>query len=298
MEETVKKDQAIQKQSNIGINIMMILTIVFIGGFIVALLGFLDTYATTAGVSMGVTEFMSNLYSVGGLSLVAMILFILGIVFAKERRELMSKIWMWGVLLLSVMYITAFFAYILQGAYAIELFTDYIPWIALVVASVAVLANWDNNNKKVLNTVLWVCFAVAAVFTVIFFAVNLMSLMTTESLAIYRLVVVLSKSAAVMIFILLLVLITRSKRTFDKIIFAMSDEEADIVERIEARVEEIADEVEEMAAEGEAFVKAKAAAEIIEEESQTAEEEAATEEAVIETEVVLEETAEETTEEK
>ncbi|MEA5003905.1 MAG: hypothetical protein VB081_10445 [Christensenella sp.] len=293
MEETLKKDQTVKSQSNLAINIVSVLVVVLIGGFIVALFGFLGLFAETAGTPMSFASVISNLYLIGGFALISMVLFVIGIFFAKERRELMSKIWVWGVLLLSVMYAATFFANVVQGVASIDLFADFVPWIALMVATVAMIANWDNSNKKILNMIQWVCLAVSIVFTVIFFAINLMSLMSVENLAIYRLVVLLSKSAVIVVFNLLLVLITRSKRTFDKVIFAMSDEEADIVERIEARVEEIADEVEEMAAEGEAFVEAKAAAEIMEEETEKAEEIAAEEEIVIETEVVTEESAEE-----
>ena len=205
---------------------------------------------------------------------------------------------MWGVLILSTMYSTTFFSSWAQAATNINFYATYIPWIVLTVAAVTMVAGWDSSDKKRINAIQWACLAASVVMSVIFFVIMLTSLMSTEALAIYNLVVALSINAALNLFILLLALITRSKRTFDKVIFAMSDEEADIVERIEARVDEIADEVEEMAAEGEAFVEAKAAAEIMEEEAAQAEEKAAEEEVVIETEVVAEETVEDKPEEE
>lgn len=285
MEETVRN------KKNIGIIIVSILTILIVAGFLVAFFGFMSTYAQVAGATPTFSIYMSNLYIIGGFALIAMVLFILFIFVAKEKRELLSKVFIWGVLLLAAMYSTAFFSNWSQAAANVSFYASYIPWVALTVAAVAMIACWDSNDKKRLNMIQWICLAASVVMSVFYFVGMLTALMSTEALAIYNLVVTLAINAGVNMFLLLLALITRSKRTFDKVIFAMSDEEAEIVERIEARVDEIADEVEEMAAEGEAFVEAKVAAEIMEEETQKAQEQAAEEEIAIETEVVIEEDA-------
>ena len=319
MEETVKKEQLSKKRANWGVIIVSILLVLVAVGFFVSFFGFMSTYAVTAGAAPSLSVYLSNLFLIGGFALVSMVLFVISIFFAieirrpmskiwiwgflveaaiKGRRELMSKIWMWGVLILAAMYSTTFFTSLAQAGAAINFYASYIPWVVLLIASVTMIAGWDSSNKKRVNIIEWVCLAASVAMSVIFFAATLGSLMSTEALAIYYILITLTVNAALNLFILLLALITRSKRTFDKVIFAMSDEEADIVERIEARVDEIADEVEEMAAEGEAFVEAKAAAEIMEEEAAQAEEKAAEEEVVIETEVVAEETVEDKPEEE
>ncbi|MEA4852887.1 MAG: hypothetical protein VB082_01275 [Christensenella sp.] len=271
MEQTVKK----KSNKNIGIIIISILIIVLAVGMIVSLIGYLQAYEQSAQLGLTTMDyvdyFVYNIYMIGGLMGVCALLLVLSWFIAKEKREVLSKIWFWGILLTTVLYLANFFPALIQGTFSIEVFAFYLPWLALAVGCVALLANWDNSNKKNLNFIEFTCLAVSIVFSAFFFYQKLTSLMSTEALAIYSVVIPLIINAMVNLLLVQMFLVTASKRKFDKAILAMTDEEADIVERIEARVDEIASEVEEMAAEGEALVEAEEALEEAAEDAESIE---------------------------
>ncbi|MEG2360406.1 MAG: hypothetical protein RSB97_01050 [Christensenella sp.] len=289
MEQVMEK-----KTSKVPFYIIALVTLIACAGYFVGLGGYI---ALAAPMGITFSQFMNVWYASGGM-IVACIVGALFVLFVlKNKREFWAKIFIWGILILSVLASAAFYANLAQmeamdATQGFAFVSRYIPYVALSVASIAVIVQWDDNAHKAANMVSLVCMLVSA-FMVIFqikaivgeIQGGLDATSTIDPVYLYQYMMLIFLAVSLVLITLLYFYVTLSRRKFDCVIIGMTDEEAEVVERIEARVDEIADEVEEIATQD--------AASIVTEEKAEAEiDEAAkedTETVVIETETVIEE---------
>lgn len=274
MEQTIEK-----KTSKVPFAIIAIITLIFSVGYFVGLGSFIAAAAPT-GISLA--QFIEVLYMNGGIIIACVIALIVIMIMLRNKREIWAKVLIWGILLLCVLASANFFGNLTQIAAAsftqgLAFVARYAPYLAVTVASVAMIAQWDNGEHKAANMVSFVCMLIAAVMAIFQIKnivdtiqqnLNLISEMQTQFLAQYVMIV---SSAFVLIMVnVVYFYATISRRNFDCTVIGMTDEEAQIVERIERRVDEIADEVEALAAEGEAIIEAEIELEAVEEAAEEA----------------------------
>lgn len=287
MEQALK-----QKTSKVPFYIIAIITLVFCAGYFVGLGGYISTAAPT-GVDF--SQFLNLLYVSNGLIVCCAVALMVVLFVLKNKRELWAKILIWGILILSVLACANFYGNLMQLSattftQGLSFVARYAPYAALSVASVAMIAQWDSGEHKAANMVSFVCMLVAAVM-VIFGVKDILETVqsslnltgTIDAAYMYQYVMLIALAIILVLIDLVYFYATISRRKFDCTLIGMTDEEAEIVERIEKRVDEMADEVEELAAEGEAIIEAEkeideAISEAVEEAIDEAVEEAAEEE--------------------
>lgn len=260
MEQTIGK-----KTSKVSFYIIAIITLVFCAGYFIGLGGYIGTAAPT-GIDF--PQFLNVLYASGGLIVICLAALMVVMLVLKNKREFWAKIFIWGILILSVLASANFYGTLTQLSattftQGLAFVARYAPYIAVCVASVAMIAQWDNGQHKAANMVSFVCMLIAAVMVIfevksiveeVQSGLNLTG--TIDSVYLYQYVMLTALAFALVMVNVVYFYVTTSRRRFDCTMIGMSDGEAEIVERIEARVDEIADEVEELAAEGAAIIEA------------------------------------------
>ncbi len=260
MEQTIEK-----KTNKVPFAIIAIITLIFSAGYFVGLGGYISIAAPTG---IDIVQFLNVLYASGGMIVACVVVLMVLMFVLKNKRELWTKILIWGILLLSVLASANFFGNLTQLAAAnftqgLAFVARYAPYMAVSVASVAMIAQWDNGEHKAANMVSFVCMLVAAVM-VIFQAKNMLDEVQTglnltgtiDSVYLYQYLMLTALAIVLVLIDVVYFYATMSRRKFDCTVIGMTDEEAQIVERIEKRVDEMADEVEALAAEGEAIIEA------------------------------------------
>ncbi len=277
MEQTMNK-----KTSKAPFLVLTIATLAVCIVFFIGLGGYIAT-AATAGITFD--QFLNVLYASGGMVVICITALMIVLLVLKTKREVWAKVFVWGALLLSMLASAGFYGNLSQltmvdFTQGLGFVSRYAPYIALSVASVALIVQWDNNNRKATNLVSLVCWMVSAVM-VVFQIKSIMEEMqnglnltsSIDPVYLYQYIMLGALAIALALIVVVYFYVTLSRRSFDRNMLGLTDEEAEIVERIEERVDEIADEVEEMAALGEAVIAAKQ--EIEKEAHQAAEETAA-----------------------
>ncbi|MEG2202576.1 MAG: hypothetical protein RRY10_02925 [Christensenellaceae bacterium] len=237
-----------------GFVIVAILTVIFSIAYLIGIFGFIAESSFSQQMALPLPVVLSFLYGVGAFAVVCVLVLMIALITLKNKREIVAKIFSWGVLLFTLLYTSGLYVSLLQlssltNLDAFNFIASYIPSIAVCVTFIAMISQWDSSDKKAVNMIALVSVMVS-LFMVVFTTVQAFgSLMTTVPAAIYALIYSVALGIVNLFVLIGVFMITRSRRTFDKRVFAMSDEEAEMVEKIEDRVEEIADEVEDMAAE-------------------------------------------------
>lgn len=260
MEKVIEK-----RTSKVPFYIIAIITLLSCVGYFIGLGGYISIAAPT-GIAFD--QFLSVLYASGGMVVACTAALLVILLVLKNKREMWAKILIWGILILSVLASASFYGSLTQlsGAtfdQALAFVARFVPYIALSVASVAMIAQWDSSEHKATNLISFVCMLVSAVM-VIFYVKSIMDEIqnglnitgTIDTVYLYQYAMMIALAIMLVLVTLVYFYATINRRKFDCTMIGMTDEEAEIVERIEQRVDEIADEVEELAAEGEAIVEA------------------------------------------
>ncbi|MBC5646971.1 putative sodium/potassium/calcium exchanger [Christensenella tenuis] len=231
--------------------------------------GYLNSAAAASGLTLGLPMVLYYLYLYGGMMIACIAVLMIMVLTLKNMREFFAKIFVWGTFLLAMLASAGFFGNLAQVSsftsidQGIAYFATYVPYVALVVASISLIVQWDSSNRKKANMISLVCTLISAAMTILLIS-NIMTQMksmldtlgTMQTAYIFQYTFMIMTAVACSIMCMLYFYVTLNRRKFDCHMIGMTDEEAEIVERIEARVDEIADEVEELAAEGEAIIKA------------------------------------------
>lgn len=283
--------------------ILAIIILATCAAYFIGFGGYLSGAAAASGLSLNFQMVLYYLYLYGGLMVACIVVLMIVVLALKNMREFFAKMFVWGTFLLAMLGSAGFYGNLAQLSsftstdQVIAFFATYAPYVALSVASVALIVQWDDNRRKKANMVSLVCMLVSAAMTIML-ASNVMTQMksmldmlgTMQAVYIYQYIFMITTALACTLMCVFYFYVTLSRRKFDCHMIGMTDEEAGIVERIEARVDEIADEVEELATEGEAIIEAeKQIDEAVEEAAQTLQ---STDSVIVETEIVVEEAEE------
>ena len=108
------------------------------------------TQASGGSVTVDFGTITNVLYSTGGMLVIAAAALMAVVLLLKNKRELWAKIFVWAGLLLATMLGAAFFSSLASVATnGFSVLLPYIPQVALVVGSVALIAKWDSGEKKI-----------------------------------------------------------------------------------------------------------------------------------------------------
>lgn len=290
----------INKTNRIPFIILAVIILAVCAIYFIGFGGYLNSAAGASGLTLGLPMILYYLYLYGGMMIACIAVLMIMVLALKNMREFFAKIFVWGTFLLAMLASAGFFGNLAQipsftsADQGMAYFATYVPYVALVVASIALIVQWDSNIRKKANMISLVCTLVAAAMTIMLLS-NIMMQMklmldtigTLQTAYIFQYTFMTMTAVACTVMCVFYFYVTLNRRKFDCHMIGMTDEEAEIVERIEARVDEIAGEVEELAAEGEAIIKAEM--EIDEQIHETVEE---TVSAALETESVVEENEE------
>ncbi len=229
--------------------------------------GYMHEAAAASGMTLGIQMILYYLYLYGGMMVACIVVLMLMVLLLKNKREFFAKIFVWGAFLLAMLASAGFFGNLVQVSsfttteQGVAYFATYIPYVVVVVSPIALIVQWDSSSRRAVNLVSLVSLMVSAVLTVLLIA-NIMTQMqsmldtlgTIQTAYIYQYMFMIAIGIICTLMCALYFSVTLDRRKFDCNMIGMTDEEAAIVERIEARVDEIAEEVEELAAEGEAVI--------------------------------------------
>lgn len=291
--------------------ILAIIILVICAAYFVGFGGYLNDAAAASGLSLNFQMVLYYLYLYGGMMVACIAVLMIVVMALKNKREFFAKLFAWGTLLLAMLGSAGFFGNLAQlssftsADQGIAYFATYVPYVALVVASVALIVQWDDSTRKKVNKISLVCTLVSIVMTILLIS-NVMAQMksmldmlgTMQTVYVYQYIFMIATALVCTLMCAFYFYVTLSRRKFDCHMIGMTDEEAEIVERIEARVDEIADEVEELATEGEAIIEAemqideKTNGQVQEAAGEAEKAPEAAETVIVETEVVIEEDTE------
>lgn len=205
-------------------------------------------YFMQYGVGMTTPEFVQSLFSVFSMFVMAVVAFAVGVLLIRSRRELFAKIFVWAMLLLAVFgsYQFVASAFLLPSVTVSEGFTVFengAPRVLVVAVLIALIAQWDDSEKKFTNR-----FALlAAVVNAIFGIIRLVNSNLSGG-ATYALYLVF-EVAVLVILPLTVFFLTKGRRIFNTMIYGMTEDEAAVVEEMEDRLEEQKERYEEEAIE-------------------------------------------------
>lgn len=241
MEQEQKKERLLAHRvvSIVGIVVSLIFLISFVSAIVMD--------SVNAGMAMPFGNAMLQFFQSNGFNVLLIMILLVGLFVAKKSRALLAKTLMWGILLLTTLYLSAFFTYLvylpqMPFAQGVDFFAQYTPSICAIVALVALLSNWQEPNKSKVHKIALVCSVISVLFTAYFI---LRILAVNYDAQIQALAVGLCGILAIMAVSLLVCTITKSRMTFDRIVYAMTEEEALLVELAEDGAEAAVHEFEE-----------------------------------------------------
>ncbi len=207
------------------------------------------------GAAPGFGDIMITLYNMHALLVALFVLLLIGLLAAKIRRELWVKVMTWGMLLLAVALSTPIFTQVLsilpqaEALAGVTTICAYAPVLCVTVTLVALLAQWDSANKKAVHTVSLICWIAAAATTAVYLVQNIRQYAVggyeLSGFDYAYLIAEIAGDIAIVLICVFAWMVTSSRRKFDRVIYAMTDEEAAVMEGVEDRIEEIADDLEE-----------------------------------------------------
>ena len=120
-----------------------------------------------------------NFYHYGGVPLAGFACVVIFTLIGGKTVPVLSKFFLWAVLLFAFNYASLFFANIfnLSAMTFMQGFTwlsDYLPSLMLCVILVALLAGWDSANKQITHAITWIgiLFSIFMAGYVIFYVVG------------------------------------------------------------------------------------------------------------------------------
>jgi len=218
--------------------------------FFVLLFALLGMDFGSYGLAVPFGDALQFFYQNNGFSFAFYFLLIIGVMAISRRREVFAKVCFWGILIFSLLYASAFVAnlyYLPQVQFTVgfEFFATYVPVLCLVIALVAILSQWEAPDKQKVNLIALVTSMISIFMTAFYCLRAAIDNGATSSIQYVNIAMVVFGAATVVLINLMVYIITRSRRIFDKVIYAMTDEEADLVEGVEDRVETVVVEFEE-----------------------------------------------------
>jgi lysylphosphatidylglycerol synthetase-like protein (DUF2156 family) len=202
------------------------------------------------GAGGGAADLMVMFYQNNGFMLSLFMALLIGLAAVKKRRETFAKTFLWAILIFGVLnlseLINLFYYFPSLGASsAMDVISIYAPAACAAAAVVTLLAQWDASDKKKANMVTAVC-AIVAIFMTVYYSARMLvvdqgfgDVQTIRTLAgVMGLVSVTFLSV-------LAYVITLSRKQFDMVAYAMTGDEAELVESVEDKVESAVEQFEE-----------------------------------------------------
>lgn len=121
------------------------------------------------GIAPEPGDVLAYLYQINAIFCLFAAVFAVAVLFKKRHRGVLAKCMLWGMLILSVMYVTPFvtdtLGYLGAMAFlaAFRYACAYLPFFALIAAIIAVLTTWRALSHRTASVVAMVC-SLAAVF--------------------------------------------------------------------------------------------------------------------------------------
>ncbi len=193
--------------------------------------------------------FMS-FYQNNGFTVGIFFVLLIGFFAVKTRREVFSKVCFWGVMLLALVYASEFFKMLyyfpsMNFTGAFDIVSIYAPSVCAVASITALIAQWDATDKKRLNAVAAVC-AIIAIFMAVYYSARM--LVFDESFGSPQMMQIFAGITGVIAMTMVSVIVytaTITRRTFDTVVYAMTNDEAELVESVEDKVETVVGQFEE-----------------------------------------------------
>lgn len=240
-----------QKRNQLmAFRIVSIISIIIAALFMVLMLVVMGLSIAGSGVVPGVGDILRYIYQNNGFLVALFLVLLICFYAAKNKRDVLSKFFFWGMLLLGMLYAAGFFNtlyYIPQMGFlsTMELCGLYAPSVCAAVSLVALLVQWESADKKITNWVSSVCSVIAACLLV-FYLTRMVYIeegfTTVDYLQVFSGIFGLVSVVLVSVNI---AVVTSTRRTFDRVVYAMTDEEAMLVENVEDKVETVVEEFEE-----------------------------------------------------
>lgn len=207
-------------------------------------------YQMYYGVGLSAEIVLNIMYMQDLFFLCMFIALLLVTMFFAGRRDVFARVMIWGMLLLGTLklanYVGQLFTLSQYGAS--DIFTFFSAWIQMlcvVVTLIALIAQWDDKNKKIVNTIS----LIACVVSAIFFVIILVNRDFSQAGSMAEIILVVGTMASLLLIPLYVFCITSSRRLFNRVMYGFTNEEAEVVEEIEDKLEEERDYYETKAIE-------------------------------------------------
>ncbi len=241
---------SVVKKEKLAIKLVIVLLSVSIAA-IIANIVLLVQWGITYGVAPGLVGVTQTLFQTSAYFVMLVLLGSLVVLFVKLRREMILKIFAWGMMLFSVVYVSPVFSqmlFILDQFEPLALLMQiaiYAPMLCSMVALIATLVQWDSTYRLIASKITMICGVVAAFFVVFFAVFEISQITDWTTFDIAFIFTTILSGVAVILLCIYLSIITSSRRVFDRLVFAMSEEEARVIENVEDRMDDMAEEIEE-----------------------------------------------------
>ena len=211
----------------------------------------LGTMGQVYGVAPGIGDIITYLQQIHSFLAFFLGWMCLAFLFAHERREAMVKICSWAVLILVLLHIapfftdTVFYMNTVSFSAGLNYFSAYVPGLMTAIVYVTLLSRWNETDQRLTNRTALVCGLVAVFMLIVYLAqvFPLMSLTSTlhDNAQLWGLVF---GNSSITLTIVVVWALTLSARTFERIMYDMTDEEAFAFEIVAERVDEASKRIE------------------------------------------------------
>lgn len=217
------------------------------GIYIISTVSFISDLSVQAGRAVTAGDYLQQFFETGGLFLFLFTALIIVTVFVQAAREVIAKVLIWGLLLLSVIMNAAFFTSIYNISQYPDQISYYIiasiPLFCAIVPLVALICQWDSAKKKATRVICIVSAIIAAVFVIL----QLTQYNPSALGSVLLFLVLLTFNVGVVLVPLFVLSVTKNRQAFYVLMCGLTEEEAVLVEKIEDKIGEVKEELEECA---------------------------------------------------
>lgn len=144
----------------------------------------------TRGEEVSTGQVIYTLYAYGGFGVICLAGIAVAALSNVKKKAVVSRVFMWGTILLAYHFATQFFA----NAFNLAVMTfqkgliyssEYIPSLLLVAALIAVLCQWNAENRKAAAMISWISLLVSAFLAGWFIYHKLTSMISLDAVIVY-----------------------------------------------------------------------------------------------------------------
>ena len=182
---------------------------------------FVNSSAQLSENEIGVGHVIYSLYAYGGFIVICLVAIAVISFLRGKYKSVVSRVFIWAALLLSYHYASAFFA----NAFNLALLgfrqgliysAEYLPSLLLTIVLIAVICQWNSENKKAAYMISWACLIISGFLSGWFIFYKITGRVSDDSIIIHDMFFGIMQAVVIPVAIAFVFNCCRKKELFDR----------------------------------------------------------------------------------